>query len=222
MATERVCSIDGCGKPAWARGWCSAHLYRWRRHGNPLGGGPSPAASGEPLAWMQRHLDHLGDDCLSWPFGRTPYGYGMLTDEGRQQGAHRWACEKVHGAPPTPDHHAAHTCGNGHEGCVNPRHLYWASPVENAEDRQCGPRAQRGETATKVKLTEAEVVEIYALRGGSDRAVARDYGVSRGAISHIWRGRSWSWLTGAVPDDRYRSRRRAYRVGGGGGGATAS
>jgi hypothetical protein len=32
------CSIEGCEKPVQARGWCSAHWARWKRHGDPLGG----------------------------------------------------------------------------------------------------------------------------------------------------------------------------------------
>lgn len=26
--------IDGCGRPAWARGWCGKHYTRWHRHGD--------------------------------------------------------------------------------------------------------------------------------------------------------------------------------------------
>lgn len=37
----RTCSIDDCGKPMLARGWCSAHWTRWKRHGDPMAGGPS-------------------------------------------------------------------------------------------------------------------------------------------------------------------------------------
>lgn len=29
------CSIAGCGKSVEARGWCSAHYNRWKRHGSP-------------------------------------------------------------------------------------------------------------------------------------------------------------------------------------------
>ena len=30
-----ACSVEGCGKKVIARGWCSAHWCRWRRHGDP-------------------------------------------------------------------------------------------------------------------------------------------------------------------------------------------
>lgn len=38
--TDRECSIEGCEKPVDAKGWCSAHWARWKRHGDPLGGQP--------------------------------------------------------------------------------------------------------------------------------------------------------------------------------------
>ena len=33
---SKVCSIEGCGKPVRALGWCVMHHGRWRRHGDPL------------------------------------------------------------------------------------------------------------------------------------------------------------------------------------------
>ena len=39
MATKRICSIDDCCKPVFAKGWCKAHYKRYERHGTPLGGG---------------------------------------------------------------------------------------------------------------------------------------------------------------------------------------
>jgi hypothetical protein len=29
------CSIKGCPRPARARGWCTTHYKRWKRHGDP-------------------------------------------------------------------------------------------------------------------------------------------------------------------------------------------
>ena len=31
---KRTCSIDGCGKPVLARGWCATHYMRWRTTGD--------------------------------------------------------------------------------------------------------------------------------------------------------------------------------------------
>jgi hypothetical protein len=33
--TARTCSIEGCGAPHRAHGWCSKHYTRWRAHGDP-------------------------------------------------------------------------------------------------------------------------------------------------------------------------------------------
>jgi len=32
---SELCSVSGCGRPAWARTWCKTHYSRWRNHGDP-------------------------------------------------------------------------------------------------------------------------------------------------------------------------------------------
>lgn len=40
---ERICSVDGCEKPTWARGWCGMHYRRWHTHGDVGGAQPHHA-----------------------------------------------------------------------------------------------------------------------------------------------------------------------------------
>lgn len=127
-----MCLIDQCNSGPFMRGWCVAHYERWRRHGDPLGGGPPRASSAEPARYFRDTvLAYEGDDCLAWPFCRDRNGYGKMGGKI----VSRLVCEKEHGPPPTPAHEAAHSCGKGHEACVAKRHLSWKTRAENASER---------------------------------------------------------------------------------------
>jgi hypothetical protein len=199
MAAPKICVIPGCGKVVLGRGWCPAHYDRWRKYGDPLGRSTRPKRA--PLTWLSEHLDHDGHECLIWPFGRTGMGYGVVYVEGGARVlAHRWVCEQTYGPPPAPNSHAAHGCGNGHLGCVSPKHLRWATPKENGEDRVAHGTVPRGSTHGNTKLLEHQALAIYALKGMMTGAAAGlPFGVTRGAVSAIWRGQTWAWLTGEPP-----------------------
>ncbi len=36
MGTQRICSVEGCGKPLKSRGYCNSHYERWHRTGDAL------------------------------------------------------------------------------------------------------------------------------------------------------------------------------------------
>lgn len=201
MATQAVCSIEGCDKPVRLKtlGWCNAHYLRARAHGgDPLAG---KAPRGAPLKFYREVvLCHTGDNCLIWPFARNDGGYARLFSErGETTLVHRMACEEIHGPPPTPEHHAAHSCGRGHEGCVSPIHCRWATPGENAADQRVHGTAfvkSRGDLHPRAKLTAVDVREIRANRGRQTTPeVAARYGVKPETIKAIYLRRSWSWLT---------------------------
>lgn len=72
---KTTCLVADCGNPPYRRGWCNAHYLRWRRHGDPLGGG---TARGEPMRFYMevvRTYDD-SDECLTWPFGTNEPGNG--------------------------------------------------------------------------------------------------------------------------------------------------
>lgn len=191
----RPCSI--CGKPGFARGWCQAHYTRWRSHGHPLGGGsPKGKTAAE---WLEQFLQlPPTDDCVIWPFSRGSAGYGRVTLNGRRQSASRAVCERVHGAAPTPGHEAAHSCGKGHTGCVNPRHLRWATCAENHADKLLHGTDNRGERHGQHVLARQDVLAIRSLRrDGQPRAqLARRFGIAATTVRDIEQGVTWGWLHG--------------------------
>lgn len=140
-------------------------------------------------------LSHMSDECLIWPYGKTGQGYGQIWVKGKVLLASRYICERVNGAPPTTKHHAAHSCGNGHLGCVNPKHLNWKTVAENQADRLTHGTHNRGERCANSKLSESQVREILALRDvKSQKEIASEFGVSPSNICHIFRGKSWWWI----------------------------
>lgn len=240
MAESILCQVDGCSNPAnipgrSARGMCIAHYQRWRRHGDPLAGGPKRERGklcavegcgrkhhahgfcqthmvrmkryGDPNAhheryrchekWIAEHKGYEGDDCIKWPFSVSDNGRGVVGVSGSRSGrsAPRAMCMAAHGEPPTPEHQAAHSCGNGHLGCMNPRHLRWATHMENVADRASHGRDRRGTQINTNKLSEGDVREIRRRRGRQTGvSLAKEFGVTPAAISNIQTRKCWAWL----------------------------
>lgn len=194
MTLVRQCEVEGCGRPHRAKGFCTPHYQRFCTHGDPKGGRPTSTARGEARAWLNAHKNFTGDDCLIWPFGRGQRGYGKIGAKRSTKFAHRLMCEYRHGPPPTAKHEAAHSCGRGHLGCVNPQHLSWKTRLENCADMQVHGTVIRGERQWKTKLTTVEVIAIRSSKGLSRKELAEKYGVHRFTIGNILRRSTWGWL----------------------------
>lgn len=187
---DKLCSIEGCGKKVGSRGWCETHYYRWRRHGDPLGGG---TRFGEPLQYYADVVaKYDGDDCVLWPYATNGNGYGQI---GRKY-VHRLSCELANGPAPSSKHEAAHSCGNGHLGCVTKRHLLWKTRSQNHRDKLIHGTHNRGERHPCAKLTTGDVMEIIALKGAMPHAeIAKLFGINPRHVSRIQLGRNWGWLS---------------------------
>jgi len=109
------------------------HYTRLQRHGDPLFTKTAPEGAG--LEVLHSLIGHEGDTCVTWPYSRNPQGYGQTFYCGEVMGAHRVMTILKYGPPPTNAHQAAHSCGNGRLGCVNPVHLRWATAQENIIDK---------------------------------------------------------------------------------------
>lgn len=148
---------------------------------------------GKGMVWIQANVSHDGDACLLWPFFRDKNGYGRVGRNNKILWAHRVMCELAHGAAPTTKHEASHSCGHGHEGCVNPRHICWKTRAENQRERYIhNPPAGPGNGPKRFKLTAAQVAEIRALRPTMKvKDLAARYGVDTSNIRQIVNGITW-------------------------------
>lgn len=189
-----LCSVEGCERVVECRGLCGAHYKRLRVHGSPTGG--RPTMSGDLRKFYEQVvLPYAGDDCLTWPYTCDPNGRASMYHEGKTTAVHRLACIAVHGEPPSPAHEAAHSCGNGHLGCVNPRHLRWATKVENEADKREHGTIMRGEKVPSAKLTEAQVREIIQLYGTKPaHEIGSMFGVSESTVRSIGLREKWAWV----------------------------
>jgi len=129
------CSIPNCQSPPQARGWCSAHYYRWRKWGSTAAAIPVRLA-GTPAPIRFWTKVHFTGGCWEWTGAKLSNGYGVF---GKMGLAHRYAYEFCIG--PIPDGlQLDHLCRVRH--CVKPDHL---EPVTCRENllRAGGIMAQR-------------------------------------------------------------------------------
>lgn len=193
--SKSICKIRGCLKEAHCKGLCFGHYRKLLRYGDPLSGGTQNGALSRTVFGIA--FGEKTDDCVIWPHTRSSDGYGYRQKRGRKVKVHRLICRIVNGAAPSALHVVAHSCGKGHEGCVNPHHLRWATRRENTADMVGHGTMPRGERNGHAKLTRSDVLSIRRAQGVVSCSVLKDaYGVSQGTISDIWRRRTWSWLDG--------------------------
>jgi hypothetical protein len=186
------CKNDSSTKAGGVRGICRAHYKKLRKYGDPC---HVHVHFSEVASWIKSHTDFDGDECLTWPFARSKQGYGVTHVEGATRLAHRVMCEAVHGAPPSTKSQAAHSCGKGHEGCVNPEHLRWDTRAGNFADKVEHGTDSRGEKSSLAKITNDDVVRIRSLRGKiSQIALGAEYGITQPTVSKIQSGKRWSWM----------------------------
>ena len=191
----RVCSVDGCVRRHYGRGLCQMHWQRWKVNGAVGPAAPLQTQRGGPQAFLAKAEMYDGNDCILWPYARSHNGYATIDIDGRRVRVSRLLCERERGPPPSPAHHAAHSCGMGHIGCVTKKHLKWLTPKQNMEERDLHGTTSRGEHQPSAKLTDRDVRTIRALRGQVRQVdLAARFGVSQFIISAIQLRKNWKHI----------------------------
>lgn len=145
------------------------------------------------------------DGCFNWVLGRDRSGYGRpgvpkaFVDAGYQirepqrfahAYAHRLSYWLFRGEL-DDSLDVCHHCDN--PSCINPAHLYLATPKKNIADCIARGRICRGESHPKTPLTELDVRDIRAkaANGAGHRELAREYGICHRSIGNIIHRCSW-------------------------------
>lgn len=142
---------------------------------------------GEALAWVENLPE--SEECQEFPFFKVD-GYGRLNRNGSPVGAHRYSLILFSKKDPK-DLFALHTCGN--RACCNPKHLYWGSKEDNAQDSISDGTFAKGEKSGKSKLTEETVRAIFHAEG-SLREIGRQFGISHRHVQMIKQKKRWKHI----------------------------
>lgn len=127
--TIRNCEVPSCDRPSESRSLCHAHYMRWYETGDVRPDEPLKRYLRGPEAQFAEYVDHDGPvpavrpdlgPCWLWTSRVSKAGYGVMSLEGRQIYAHRWAYERFVGPMPKALE-LDHLCRN--PGCVNYGHL---------------------------------------------------------------------------------------------------
>lgn len=129
------------------------------------------------------------DTCWNWT-GAKIKGYGVINVSGKNVFAHRLSYQ-LHFRE--PDALVLHSCDN--PSCVNPAHLFLGTYQDNMDDMVSKGRANPpcGERQGNHKLTEAEVLEIFAANG-THESISGQFGISQSLVSLIKSQKRWTHL----------------------------
>lgn len=125
------------------------------------------------------------------------YAYPLPFSTGRKNARiHRLVARAFLAAPPTPKYEINHRDGKKANNAAT--NLEWVTRQDNLRHRYdvLGKSNGRGESAPRVKLSEAQVLQILMRRKTGEllRDIAADYGVTSMAVCRICNGTSWKHL----------------------------
>ena len=129
-------------------------------------------------------------ECLEWTGGCFDTGYGGTLAYGKMWGTHRLALH-LEGIDVT-GHFVLHSCDN--PLCCNPDHLRTGTHQDNTDDKVSRDRQARGNHNGRAKLTEQDVLDIRAISGMTQQAIADRYGVTKMAINFIINRKNWNHI----------------------------
>ncbi len=141
--------------------------------------------------WEKVDLSTGVDSCHLWTAATNPDGYGTFWFNKQNQNAHRVAWQIEHGPIP-PGQNVLHDCDT--PGCVNHRHLFLGTQLDNMRDMEAKGRSNRisgGPGGSgRPGMSNEDVVRLRSMRdsGMTMQAIGDELGVTKSSVSKILLG----------------------------------
>lgn len=132
------------------------------------------------------------NDCWLYTGGVGWNGYGQFWADGINVRAHRTAWLLQTKEPIPEGMCVCHACDT--PLCMNIKHLFLGTQIENVADRNRKGRNANGEKTNTSKLTEDQARYIKS-SARKTKELVKEFGLTRSAIQKIRRGYTWAHLT---------------------------
>ncbi len=131
-----------------------------------------------------------GKSCWFWKSGLDKDGYGAIGARYRHYRAHRVSYLLEYGNY-ADELCVLHHCDN--RACVNPKHLFLGTRVDNNADATAKGRMAGRENHSQSKLSEYDVDRIRGMysQGYKQKEIARVFDVDPSNVSRIVRRETW-------------------------------
>lgn len=133
------------------------------------------------------------DGCWYWTGYANNQGYGRMSIDGKATLSTRASYEVYKGS--VGSLLVCHTCDN--PLCINPDHLFLGTHKDNAQDMVYKGRSNRckGEDNGQSKLSNEDVLKIFAMQGLSSGQIAKQFNISSGVVRRIKQRKMWRHVT---------------------------
>lgn len=194
-ANYKRCSVETCNLSAVCKGLCRPHHDADRRRGHPLAP-PAKRSNGAILDLIRATIEEDPDHCVFLGSRRT------VKWRGRERSTSPVVLELAGMGQPPEGMEACHSCGNGHLGCITPRHLRYDTHKANHDDSiehgtAVFPPNHVGSANPSSLLVESQVISIIALIAAGDRtdaSIGKEFAVSASTIRLIRLGAVWEQI----------------------------
>lgn len=155
------------------------------------------ALDGEPAAFLRelQTWNRWPDACVDWPYARLYSDitgeptYGQYVVDGVHYRPHVEMLRWYAGEPPDDLRiWALHHCKNN-MACINPTHLYWGTPTNNADDRYADTGNPSGRPIdVGVQIRNGQIRDRVR-NGELQKDLAAEFGLSVSLVSLIINGK---------------------------------